>query len=103
MNENEWIDNLPPHVRREVERITDDAGTWDADAAVLAAAGKLLAEAVATLRRCESLCRHLTQENTGLRRYLVSRWPINHEPLRADAANLLPDIRAAIGEPSRNA
>ncbi len=45
------------------------------------------------LMRCETILQNMALENEGS---ILNRWPINHEPLRADARNLLPAIRAAL-------
>lgn len=39
-----------------------------------------------------TLLENMTKENTGWRRFF-SRWQINHEPLRADAGNILAFLR----------
>jgi hypothetical protein len=46
------------------------------------------------LRRAETILSNMAEENNSM----FNRWPIHHEPLRADARNLLPQIRAALGE-----
>ena len=46
------------------------------------------------LRRAETILSNMAEENNSM----FDRWPIHHEPLRADARNLLPQIRAALGE-----
>jgi hypothetical protein len=45
------------------------------------------------LRRCQTVLGNMAQENEGA---IFNRWPINHEPLRNDARNLLPVIDAAL-------
>jgi len=50
MTLDELLDQQPPDVRAEIEAITSDAGTWDADWEVLLAAGRRSAELRATLR-----------------------------------------------------
>ena len=45
---------------------------------------------VSVLERCRTILGNMALENP--RGVFVRRWPINHEPLRADANNLLPDI-----------
>ncbi len=45
---------------------------------------------VSVLERARTILGNMAQENEpGV---FVRRWPINHEPLRADARNLLPEI-----------
>ena len=39
-----------------------------------------------------TLLENMTKENRGWRRFF-SRWQISHEPLRADAANILAFLR----------
>lgn len=46
-----------------------------------------------TLIRCQTILYNMALENE---RAIFFRWPINHEPLRADAKNLLPVISAAL-------
>lgn len=41
------------------------------------------------LQRCRTVLANMALENEGA---IFRRWPINHEPLRADARNLLPLI-----------
>ena len=48
----------------------------------------------AVLRCAETILSNMAEENNSM----FNRWPIHHEPLRADARNLLPQIRAALGE-----
>lgn len=45
------------------------------------------------LRRAHTILSNMTRENEGA---IFKRWPINHEPLRADAKAALPDIEAAL-------
>ena len=47
------------------------------------------------LSRARTVLGNMAEENEGA---IFRRWPINHEPLRADAKNLLPVIDAALGE-----
>jgi hypothetical protein len=51
-------------------------------------------EARALLERCRTVLGNMARENEGA---IFNRWPINHEPLRADARNLLPLIEKEIG------
>lgn len=44
---------------------------------------------VAVLKRCRTVLGNMAIENEGA---IFFRWPINHEPLRADARNLVPLI-----------
>ena len=50
----------------------------------------------AALGRARTVLGNMALENEGA---IFNRWPIHHEPLRADARNLLPVIDAALGEP----
>ena len=54
-----------------------------------------LKETRAVLRRCRTVLGNMAQENEGA---IFNRWPINHEPLRADARGLLPVIDAILNE-----
>lgn len=48
---------------------------------------------IAMLRRCRTVLSNMAEENSGLWNELSGRrWPINHEPLRADAKHLVPLI-----------
>ena len=47
----------------------------------------------AALQRCQIVLGNMALENEGA---VFNRWPINHEPLRNDARNLLPVIKAAL-------
>lgn len=51
----------------------------------------------ALLERCRTVLGNMAMENPGS---WFFRWPIHHEPLRADARELLPLIDAAIGDAS---
>lgn len=45
------------------------------------------------LERCRTVLGNMAEERTGFWASLFGRrWPISHEPLRADAKNLLPII-----------
>lgn len=48
------------------------------------------------LRRCRTVLGNMALENEGAI-FSFNRWPINHEPLRADARNLVPLIDAVLG------
>lgn len=48
---------------------------------------------VLLLERCHTVLANMAKENEGA---IFNRWPINHEPLRADARSILPDLEAAI-------
>jgi hypothetical protein len=52
----------------------------------------------AALRRCQTVLGNMAQKNEGT---IFNRWPINHEPLRSDARNLLPIIDAALAPEQR--
>ena len=52
---------------------------------------------VAILKRCRTVLGNMAAENPGLWNSLTGRrFPINHEPLRADAKNILPLIDAIL-------
>ena len=51
------------------------------------------AQIEAALRRARVILANMAQENEGA---IFNRWPINHEPLRNDAKNALPEIDAAL-------
>jgi hypothetical protein len=54
----------------------------------------------AALERCRTVLGNMAQEREGFWAGLFGRrWPINHEPLRADARNLLPILDEILGEP----
>jgi len=48
-----------------------------------------------TLERCRVVLGNMALENEGA---IICRWPINHEPLRADARGLLPVIDEALSQ-----
>ena len=48
------------------------------------------------LQRADVILANMAWENTGFWSSIFRRWPINHEPLRNDARNALPEIRRAI-------
>jgi hypothetical protein len=48
-----------------------------------------LARLVGALERCRTVLGNMALENEGA---FFNRWPICHEPLRADAKGLLPEI-----------
>lgn len=52
---------------------------------------------VAALVRAQTILEGMALERTPAALW-GNRWPVNHEPLRADAKALLPVIRAALGE-----
>lgn len=45
------------------------------------------------LERAQTILGNMADENEGA---IFNRWPISHEPLRADARALLPEIAAAL-------
>lgn len=45
------------------------------------------------LARCRTILGSMAKENESA---IFNRWPINHEPLRADARALLPEIDKAL-------
>lgn len=53
-------------------------------------------EALPMLERCRTILDNMAKENKPEIAFRWQRWPINHEPLRADAKNLLPELEAAI-------
>jgi hypothetical protein len=54
---------------------------------------KATEDLVLLLRRCRTVLGNMAEENPGLWNELTGRrWPISHEPLRADAKNLIPLI-----------
>jgi hypothetical protein len=48
------------------------------------------------LVRCQTVLANMALENEGWNWLGWGRWPINHESLRADAHNLLPEIEAVL-------
>ena len=58
------------------------------------AAQELLDKALSLLGRCHTVLFNMARENKGA---IFNRWPISHEPLRADARNLLPLIDEVLG------
>lgn len=44
------------------------------------------------LARCRTILNNMAWENQAWPSRLFNRWPINHEPLRSDAKNILPEI-----------
>jgi hypothetical protein len=64
----------------------------DAFVKLVAAKNDRIKALEATLRRCQIVLGNMALENEGA---IFNRWPINHEPLRNDARNLLPVIEAA--------
>lgn len=54
------------------------------------------------LRRCRTVLANMALERPGFWASLLGRrWPINHEPLRGDARNLVPLIDELIGQAPR--
>ena len=49
-----------------------------------------------TLIRCQTVLGNMAEENEGPGVFFFNRWPINHEPLRADAKNLVPIVSQAL-------
>lgn len=50
---------------------------------------------------CRTVLNNMALEHTTGWRSIFARWPINHEPLRSDARNLLPivdDVMAATSD-----
>ena len=60
-----------------------------------------LASARKALERCRTVMCNMALENTDFLSSVFQRWPISHEPLRADARNLLPVIEAALTDELR--
>jgi len=52
-----------------------------------------VAELEKALARCLVILENMALENEGA---IFNRWPINHEPLRADAKGVIPIARAAL-------
>lgn len=57
-----------------------------------------LATVRTALERCRTVLGNMALENEGA---IFKRWPINHEPLRNDARNLLPVVDAALSSALR--
>lgn len=56
----------------------------------------LIRQAVEALERCKTVLGNMAMENEGA---IFFRWPVHHEPLRADARGLLPvvdEVHAAL-------
>ena len=49
---------------------------------------------VSLLERARTILGNMAEENENA--FLGRRWPINHEPLRADAKGLLPELDKAL-------
>lgn len=58
-------------------------------AAALASLAEQNERILGLLARAQTILANMALENEGA---IFNRWPINHEPLRADAKNLLPEI-----------
>lgn len=57
--------------------------------------------AAGVLRRAHTILANMAAENEGfLNAAFGRRWPISHEPLRADARALLPELELMLGEVS---
>jgi hypothetical protein len=50
-----------------------------------------LARLVCAIHRARTILANMAEENPNAGVF-ASRWPISHEPLRADARNLLPEL-----------
>ncbi len=50
------------------------------------------------LERARTILGNMAKENPPVIAFGWQRWPISHEPLRADARRLLPDIDAILAE-----
>ncbi len=66
-----------------------------ADRVDVSATAELLDKALGVLNRCYHVLNNMAAENKGA---IFFRWPINHEPLRHDARNLLPLIAEVLGD-----
>ena len=77
-------------LRNWAEKRADDAGMLARELVKTLAA---LETTKAALRRCRTVLGNMALENEGA---IINRWPISHEPLRADARGLLPVIDAAL-------
>lgn len=76
----------------KAERARRYAINWEAENAKKA---KKISALRSALERCRTVLGNMAQENEGA---IFNRWPINHEPLRHDAKNLLPVIDQALSE-----
>lgn len=57
----------------------------------------------ALLERARTILGNMALENDPRIAFKFQRWPISHEPLRADARALLPEIDAALASPASDA
>ena len=64
---------------------------------MLTDAEKEVAALRGVLVRCRTILGNMALEHETGWRSVFARWPIGHEPLRADARHLLPVIDAALG------
>jgi hypothetical protein len=62
----------------------------------LEVASKRIRQKDAALERAHTVLSNMALEHKTGWRSIFARWPISHEPLRADARNVLPIIEAAI-------
>jgi hypothetical protein len=53
---------------------------------------------VRLLERARNILANMAAENEPRIAFGFQRWPVHHEPLRADAKNILPAIDAALSE-----
>ena len=59
--------------------------------------GRRLSQTKHVLMRCSTILSHMTAERpAGVGRFIKGRWMISDEPLRNDAANILPVIGAVM-------
>ena len=82
--------SLRAEVASKNEQFQQYARKMELDMNALAAENERLR---AALGRARTVLGNMALENEGA---IFNRWPIQHEPLRADARNLLPVIDAAL-------
>jgi hypothetical protein len=77
--------------------MSDTAAEQDRDDAIISRQLHEIQRLHALLERCQTILGNMALETEGRGPLsLAPRWPINHEPLRHDARNLLPEIKAAL-------
>jgi len=119
------LDAYTTRLREDLDRVTRerdearaDAASWQAQAqrvaqdavefgtraesaeAALAKRDEEVARLRGVLTRCRTILGNMAKENEGA---IFCRWPISHEPLRADARHLLPIIDEALTKEPTNA
>lgn len=87
-----------PNIERHLISIADASVRADGRDIPLGETCRAAAAEIERLRgllgRCRTVLGNMARENDGA---IFNRWPINHEPLRHDAKNLLPLINEVIG------